>query len=85
MPYITQEEREDLAPVLDPLLDLARTLSKGEVNYIVTKIIVSKYGRGGYDQRSEGASVLQDAHDEFYRRVVAPYEDMKKEANGDVY
>ena len=85
MPYITQEQRRDLASYLKDILELVPTLTKGEINYIITRIVATKYAVGSYDWRSEGASVFQDAHDEFYRRVIAPYEDKKKDENGEVY
>jgi len=38
----------------------------------------------GYDLRSLGHSVLQDAAAEYYREVMGPYEDQKKKVNGPV-
>ena len=85
MPYITQSRRRELAPILNPILDIIQACSKGDINYIITRIVAKKYAKHVYEERSEGASVLQDAHDEYYRRVVAPYEDIKREENGDVF
>ena len=85
MPYITQSRRKQLDPCINPILEILTQLSKGDINYIITRIVAGKYAKGGYEMRSDGASVLQDAHDEYCRCVVAPYEDGKRIENGDVY
>ena len=43
------------------------------------------YAAGGYAVYNRAMGVFDCAAREFYRRVVAPYEDKKIMENGDVY
>lgn len=81
MPYIDKNERV----LLDEHERLP--LNPGELNYVITKTIV-KYMRGrnvNYALLNEIVGVLESAKAEFQRCVVAPYEDTKMKANGEVY
>lgn len=58
----------------------------GELNYVITQLL--EYYRGGkykYSKFNEIMGVLDCISKEYYRRMVAEYEDTKKQANGDVY
>ena len=58
----------------------------GELNYIITRLISNYLGpQMDYERLNSIIGVLECAKQEFYRRVVAPYEDKKIEDNGDVY
>ena len=84
MPYILKEDREKFMDLCDTLGQRAET--KGELNYIVSRIIhtyVIKKGIG-YTTASEAMDALRDAADEFYRTVLAPYENRKRMENGPV-
>lgn len=85
MPYITQQRRKELAPVVNPILRIIDTLSKGDINYLITRIVAAKYAKDGYETRSTGTGVFEDAKLEYTRRVVVPYEIKKGYENGDVY
>ena len=82
MPYISQEERR--------LLDYgALPNSAGQLNYSIT-ILIKNYlarnkGRVSYADYNEVLGVLEGVKLEIYRRVIAKYEDKKRESNGDVY
>jgi len=86
MPYIKQEARREL-------VGHARRLGltadgPGELNFVITTVIAA-YLFGGqephYEDYNDVLGVLVGVILEVYRRKVAPYEDMKKEENGDVY
>ena len=93
MPYIKQEERE----VLDPLIwELQEGVNKifpfglleraGRFNYAVTRLLQGVFPpRGGYWIKALACGVLLTIILEFYRRDVAHYEDNKAIENGDVY
>jgi len=87
MPYIEKVRRNKLIAALDGVaLEMAG--SPGELNFLITKIIVywlECYGRNTYIGINTVIGVLECAKQELYRRVAAPYEDLKKEENGDVY
>ena len=55
----------------------------GELNYVVTKILKDVYSLR-YFHLNRAMGVLESIKQEFYRRVVAPYEDVKIDESGDV-
>jgi hypothetical protein len=62
--------------------------SAGELNYLFTKLIqeyIDERGGLSYAIINEVVGVLECAKLELYRRLAAPYEDEKRELNGDVY
>ena len=79
MPYIVKSHRARF----NSRADVPRTA--GELNYVITKTIMEYYYNGGYQEINDVLGALEGAKLEFYRRVVAPYEDTKIEENGDVY
>ena len=87
MPYIETPNRIYWSGYLGPLEgQIAKNCSAGELNYIITKILLAYWNRhASYVVANDIMGVLTCAGQEFYRRVVAPYEDTKREANGDVY
>ncbi len=81
MPYIKQWEREGLNSEHTP------AKLSGELNYILTmeaKRYLATHGVS-YRVMNEIIGAFEAAKLEFYRRVVAPYEDLKIKENGDVY
>ncbi len=81
MPYITQQDRLALR---DPA---RRPESAGELNYAITTAVLDWIERQGRSYATFNAAIgaLECAKLELYRRMVAPYEDTKIAANGDVY
>ena len=80
MPYIEQELRE--------VLEKADPHFPGELNYVITQVILRYFRNRGaisYSAINEVIGVLECAKLELYRRVAAPYEDKKIIQNGDVY
>lgn len=78
MPYIPRDERFYAAFTPE---------TPGELNYAIT-VLVMDYLRGkkhSYKTMNEIVGALECAKTEFYRRVMAPYEDEKCKQNGDVY
>lgn len=81
MPYITKQQK-------DTLFDNGFAAgSPGELNFTFTALAYDYFKRMGrdYNAANDVLGALEGAKLEFYRRVVAPYEDVKKEQNGDVY
>ena len=54
------------------------------MNYLISTLMNAFYERN-YADLNAAIGVLECAKMEFYRRVVAPYEDTKIKANGDVF
>lgn len=61
-------------------------MSSGELNYLVTQLLLEYLETKGlsYATCNDIVGALDNAKDEFKRRVQDPYEDTKIELNGDV-
>ena len=80
MPYITQEQRK----VLDPIIDQFPDLDDGELNYTVTRIShrFIQVHKLRYATLARVIGGLICVVFELYRRVASHYEDMKIRENG---
>ena len=85
MPYISQKCRAALDA--DSTDRIARVpFTPGELNYKITQMLVRYLDKDPtYDRYNAVVGALECAKLEMYRRMVAPYEEIKKAANGDVY
>lgn len=86
MPYILQENREQLDQYIDALIVAIKTQSgrAGNLNYSISRLISALYDTR-YSEINEAVGVLACVQQEYYRRVAAPYEDQKAFENGDVF
>jgi len=89
MPYISPHRREELDGVVGKVASTMQTFgftSAGDMNYVITKLINSVLlDTVSYQNINEAVGVLECSKMELYRRVAVPYEDQKKQLNGDVY
>lgn len=91
MPYISKTERQHVDPMIREVCDVVRPCGRptgpaGVLNYVVTKLVIAFLGAGPtYARINAAIGALECAKLEAYRRLAAPYEDTKKEENGDVY
>jgi hypothetical protein len=87
MPYIKPERRTKYTKVLEELTSMLKALPPeevdGELNYVVTRILKEVYPLRYY-HINKAVGVLECIKQEFYRRVAAPYEDVKIKESGDV-
>jgi len=84
MPYIKKEDRK-VFDYLVKKLWINEDTPAGEINYLITKILLKSTGKKRtYKRLNELVGVLRCCSLEFYRRVVAPYEDKKIKENGDL-
>jgi ribosomal protein S3AE len=87
LPYIKMENRNKYKNVLENLVKILKTLPPeeidGELNYVVTKILKEIYPLR-YFHINKAIGVLECIKLEYYRRVAAPYEDLKIKESGDV-
>lgn len=82
MPYIKQDERFWIDQRIEP------PKTPGQLNYVFTKAILDYVHEKGlsYQTCNDVIGALTAASGEFYRRVVAPYENIKiKENEPDPY
>jgi hypothetical protein len=87
MPYIRQDFKSFLSTkAVAEVGDLCTT--PGELNFVISTIVRDYFRRtdkGNYQAINDIVGALEGAKIEFYRRVAAPYEDLKIQENGDVY
>jgi len=88
LPYIKAANRNKHEKILENLANILKTLLPeeidGELNYVVTQILKEIYPHR-YFHINKAEGVLECIKLEYYRRVAAPYEDLKIEKAGDVY
>lgn len=93
MPYIPQDQRDQVDPSIERILiavslsDIPENKKRGACNYIITRILLNVLkpeGGWSYHSISDVQSVLQDAHDEIGRRLMGPREDSAIGTNGDL-
>jgi len=89
MPYIKSEDRElfkDTLPyVITDIRKFPQEQRAGMLNYCITELLDSyRDGEWNYQQLNDVVGMLESCKSEFERRLVAPYEDEKRNENGDV-
>jgi Domain of unknown function (DUF6899) len=88
MPYIDPASRARLQAIVDACAQtLPPEVTAGELNYLFTRLALEFVRRRGlsYQTLNDVRGALHNCASEFYRRVAAPYEDMKIRTNGDVF
>jgi hypothetical protein len=92
MPYIAQEKRDVLDPVVDQLINTLRQLesddpnnnSQANISYVLSRLLDRMYV-ANYQEINNACGMLFAAALEYYRKVAVPYENQKAFDNGDVY
>ena len=94
MPYIKQDKREVLDASIELLhralvdleLDDPKNNMEGNLNYTITRLIKLVYGdvTASYRDVNDVVGVLECIKLEYYRKLAAPYEDVKESENGRV-
>lgn len=79
MPYI--KDREIINKWLN---EIPLTPSSGELNYIITKLLLAQEPKN-YEDYNRLMGIMTSCSMEFYRRKVVKYEIEKCNSNGDVY
>lgn len=83
MPYIEQWKRDDF----EDSINITSIETCGDLNYLFTKLCIIYLKDHGlcYQTCNDIVGALDNAKDEFKRRVQDGYEDLKIKENGDVY
>jgi len=85
MPYIAEEDREGFQHI-PAALSLNGIDTAGELQFVIA-LAIAEYLKDKphrYQTMNDVMGALNGANQEFYRRVVAPYETKCIEKNGDV-
>lgn len=87
MPYITKSLR---TPLDNLIVQLSTEIDKlnehqvdGALNYTISSLLKRLYGVNYYEL-NRAIGVLENVKQEYYRRVVAPYEEIKIKENGNI-
>ncbi len=87
LPYIKEGNRAKYDTILKELIEVLKALPPeevdGELNYVVTKMLKEIYPLR-YFHINKAIGVMECIKLEYYRRVAAPYEDLKIKESGDV-
>lgn len=86
MPYLKEEGKEKFKELANVIAWGPDIQTPGELNYLFT-LLAKKYIsiEKNYQRLNDVDGAFSCAAKEFYRRVTAPYEDLKIAENGDVY
>jgi len=90
MPYITSDYRLELDHEIKAFIDKVNAINAahpeqtkdGLLNYSFTKILNYTYPVNKYHALNEAVGMLECLKQEYYRKRVGPYEDLKEEDNG---
>ena len=82
MPYISPEKRSDMNKVVEAM-KVVGVKADGDLNYILFKYCKETVP-SSYNSIKNFLGELDECRAEIRRRLLAPYEDMKIEQNGDV-
>ena len=92
MPYIIEEERQELDPSIDKMADAILNTHNphnfasflGRINYCFSRVLRKVMGDVTYAKVAMATGVLENVKQEFYERVARPYESGKIAENGDI-
>lgn len=81
MPYIEIDKRKKF----EPKCEVANF--PGELNFQISMLLKNYIDKHGikYQNCNDAMGALEGAKLEFYRRIVAPYEALAADRNGDIY
>lgn len=94
MPYITASSRTKLDRIIEDLVDAIATeaetpdIASGILNYAITRLLTGTFENlddiRKYSHIALVTGVLENVKQEYYRRFAAPFEDKKRDLNGDI-
>ncbi|NCQ51660.1 hypothetical protein GW796_07155 [archaeon] len=92
MPYVTKNFRQELEPLIDALSQKVLEINSnnpkqtrdGLLNFAVTEILNQTFPNAKYTDFNELIGFLECCKLEYYRKKIAPYEDLKESENGAV-
>jgi hypothetical protein len=98
MPYIIEEERQELDEHIDKMADAILGIKPphypinphnfagflGRINYCFSRILMIVMRDVSYAKVAMATGVLENIKQEFYERVARPYENRKIAENGDI-
>lgn len=86
MPYLNDEKKARLQPVLDAM-KACGVEDPGEINYLACQAVLIHMATKGMNYFSLSAAIagVGDAHAELRHRVLDLYEFIRSQTNGDIF
>lgn len=96
MPYINEEEREELDEAIEVMAKAIKDFKTaivnphnfahflGRINYCFSRVLSLVMEDVSYSKIAMATGVLENIKQEFYRRVAEAYENKKISENGDI-
>lgn len=86
MPYLTEEKKSRLKPVVDAMIACG-VEEPGEINYLCCQAVLVHMAKKPMNYHSLSAALagVHDAYDEMKGRVLALYEHYKSLSTGDIF
>lgn len=92
MPYIKDNYRKELKESIDQLAQKIQSIHQknpeqtrdGLLNFAVTELLNEVFPDARYTDFNELIGFLECCKLEYYRKKIAPYEDLKEQENGSV-
>lgn len=83
MPYVAQEKRRELDKLIKIMLDDYMIRANGDLNYVLYAYC-KRHITPSYNNYKSFIGELNECAREIGRRLLAEYEDKKRDENGDV-
>jgi len=86
-PYIKKENREKFKKIVGEFLENAKIVGPGELNFLLTMLCQTYLANNEekYQTYNDIIGVLECIKQEYYRKQIVPYENLKEVENGEVY
>ena len=90
IPYIKKEKRLNFDEAINKLVALLKSSTdagmhdNGNVVYAIYRLLIDIYSHGNFEIKSNALKVLESAKLEYYRKVMAIYEELKEKENGSI-
>ena len=83
MPYIKLDLRENFDIDIDTIA--GQIQNSGDLTYVIYKLLLKTLPKKyNYANLAHNMGVISCVKEEFYRKIVAPYEELKIKENGDI-
>lgn len=84
MPYVEDDKKIKVDLAIHDLVSNIKFYSVGQINYALSKILIA-YDPQHYLDHNTLIGLLECVKLEYWRRMVVPYEEKKRQINGDIF
>ena len=93
MPYISERDRSEVDDIIEGIIEKVTSsdnnkteIDSSKIIYIFYKTLKKLYGGygKGFLEKSDPIRILGCIEHEYYRKIIAPHEEIKIKENGDI-